>query len=245
MNQFRNLIFSDPIEFQITRPSSCPYLEGRTEQRLATDLSRHPQKHDILAKAGFRRVENWVYKPVCQGCQECLPIRIPSGNGTDGLLKISRNQKRVIARNNDLKRVILPNFSREDHFELFRSYLSSRHADGQMADMDEDSYAAMVTSSPIETVVVEYRDQGRLISVILIDIQQDGLSAVYSFFDPTEDHRSPGTFMVLDAAALAYEMDLPYLYLGYYIAASQKMAYKARFSPAEVLVGGNWTPLGN
>ena len=243
MNQFRNLIFSDPIEFQITRPSSCPYLDGRTEQRLATDLSRHPQKHDVLAKAGFRRVENWVYKPVCKGCQECLPIRIAAGNGDDGALKLSRNQKRVLARNNDLERVILPNFSRDDHYEMFRNYLSSRHADGQMADMDEDSYEAMITSSPIDTVLVEYRAKGRLICAILVDLQQDGLSAVYSFFDPAETHRSPGTFMVLDCAALAYEMGLAYLYLGYYIAASQKMSYKARFSPAEVLVAGRWTQL--
>jgi len=245
MNQVRNLIFIDPTEFQITRPSPCPYLENRTEQRLATDLSRQPNKHDILARAGFRRVENWVYKPVCHGCQECLPIRIAAGNGTDGALQLSRNQKRVLARNSDLTRRILPNFSREDHFELFRLYLASRHADGQMADMDEDSYAAMVVSSPIETVLVEYRAGDRLISVILIDIQQDGLSAVYSFFDPAEDHRSPGTFMVLDAACLAYEMGLPYLYLGYYIAASQKMSYKARFSPAEVLIAGSWMPLAD
>jgi len=243
MYQFRNLIFSDPIEFQITRPSSCPYLDGRTEQRLATDLSRHPQKHDVLAKAGFRRVENWVYKPVCKGCQECLPIRVAAGNGKDGALKLSRNQKRVLARNNDLERVILPNFSRDDHYEMFRNYLSSRHADGQMADMDEDSYEAMITSSPIDTVLVEYRAKGRLICAILVDLQQDGLSAVYSFFDPGETHRSPGTFMVLDCAALAYEMGLAYLYLGYYIAASQKMSYKARFSPAEVLVAGRWTQL--
>ncbi|XDZ64752.1 arginyltransferase [Alphaproteobacteria bacterium LSUCC0684] len=245
MNQFRNLIFSDPTEFQITRPSSCPYLDGRTEQRLATDLSRHPEKHDVLARAGFRRVENWVYKPVCQGCRECLPIRIPAGNGVDGDLRLSRNQKRVMARNSDLGRRILPNFSRDDHYELFRQYLASRHADGQMAEMDEDSYTAMIASSPIETVLVEYRAEDRLIGVILIDIQDDGLSAVYSFFDPGEDHRSPGTFMVLDAAALAWEMGLDHLYLGYYIAASQKMTYKARFAPAEVLVAGRWTPLGN
>ena len=112
-----------------------------------------------------------------------------------------------------------------------------------MADMDEQAYADMVASSPIKTVLVEYKDGETIAGVMILDLQDDGLSAVYSFFDPDLDHRSMGTYMVLDAAALAYDMDLPYVYLGYYIKASRKMQYKSRFKPAEVLTGGVWQPL--
>ena len=112
-----------------------------------------------------------------------------------------------------------------------------------MADMDEQAYTDMVASSPIKTVLVEYQDGEDTIGVMILDLQDDGLSAVYSFFDPDHDHRSMGTYMVLDAAALAYDMDLPYLYLGYYIKASRKMQYKSRFKPAQILSNGNWQAL--
>ncbi|MCE2516667.1 MAG: arginyltransferase [Alphaproteobacteria bacterium] len=240
----RNQISIDvPLEFRITRPVACPYLDGRMEQRLAADIDGFANQHDTLAKAGFRRVENWVYKPICAGCNACLPLRIPSGNGRAGGLTISRNQRRVLNRNRDLTRRILPNHSRADHYDLFARYLDSRHSDGQMAEMDEDSYTAMVSSSPIETVLVEYRLDDNPVAVMMLDLQHDGLSAVYSFFEPDLTDRSLGTFMVLDCAAIALEMDLPFLYLGYYIENSRKMSYKNRFQPAEVLRNGIWTAL--
>ena len=114
-----------------------------------------------------------------------------------------------------------------------------------MADMDKNSYAAMITSSPIDTVLVEYRDNGELYGVILVDIQNDGLSLVYSFFDPAKQHLSPGSFMIMDCAAVAHHMGLPYVYLGYYIAASPKMNYKAKFKSAEILSNGSWIPLAD
>ena len=245
MNQFRNIIFSNPLEFQITRPSPCSYLDGRVEQRLAADLSRHAQHHDNLAEAGFRRVENWVYKPICSRCNACLPIRIPAGKISGGALELSRNQRRVINRNADLQRNVLPNFSRQDHYDLFRHYLEKRHSDGQMAEMDEEKYAAMISSSPIETVLIEYRFEDRPVAVVMVDIQRDGLSAVYSFFDPDLEDRSLGTYMVLDCAALAHEMGLAYVYLGYFIRDCGKMNYKSRFKPAEVLIRGHWQPLAS
>ena len=243
MNQQNRITFDQPLEFRVTRPMACPYLDKAMEQRLAADIGSVPNQHDTLAKAGFRRVENWVYKPVCQGCNACLPIRIPSGDGELGQLQISRNQRRVINRNKDLKRNILPNIATPEHYDLFSRYLNSRHHDGQMADMDEQAYTDMVASSPIKTVLVEYQDGEDTIGVMILDLQDDGLSAVYSFFDPDHDHRSMGTYMVLDAAALAYDMDLPYLYLGYYIKASRKMQYKSRFKPAQILSNGNWQAL--
>lgn len=232
-----------PLEFRITRPVECPYLDGRMEQRLAVDINGKSRQYDTLAKAGFRRVEHWVYKPICSSCSACLPIRIPAGDGKFGALNVSRNQRRILNRNKDLTRHILPNNSNEEHFALFRKYLQHRHQDGQMAEMDEDSYRAMICSSPIETVLVEYRLKDQVVGVMLLDLQDDGLSAVYSFFDPDLSDRSLGMFMVLDVAAITLMMDLPFVYLGYYIEDSQKMNYKKRFKPAEALINGIWTPL--
>lgn len=245
MNQFRKMSFAEPIEFHVTRPSACSYREGRVEQRIAAEITRHAHLHDSLAKAGFRRVENWIYRPICQNCNACKPIRIPSGNGVDGALRLSRSQQRTRRRNADLTRRILPNYSRADHYALFRRYLEARHGDGQMVDMDEDKYADMVGLSPIETVLVEYRLEEDLVAVILVDVQADGLSAVYSFFDPGMAERSLGTFMVLDLADITFQMNLPYVYLGYFVHDSAKMKYKARFTPAELLEQGEWVPFSD
>jgi arginine-tRNA-protein transferase len=240
MDQHNKIDIDLPLEFKITRPVECPYLEFRMEQRLAADITNRPLIHDNLARAGFRRVENWVYRPVCTGCTACVPIRIASGTIQEGNLKISRNQRRVINRNRDLDRNMLPNISTYEHYELFSKYLASRHHDGQMADMHFGGYNEMITASPIDTRLVEYKYNNDVIAVMLIDIQDDGISAVYSFFDPDTSERSLGTYMVLDCAALAYEMSLDYVYLGYFIKESSKMNYKSRFSPAEHLIDGQW-----
>ena len=246
MDQFNSIRLAEPIEFHTTRPSPCSYLEGKVEQRLVADISRHPHSHDDLARAGFRRVENWVYRPVCQDCGACQPIRIPSGNGDAGGLTLTRSQRRVVRRNRDLARRIVPNSWDGDHYAIFQRYLRGRHVDGNMAEMDPDHYNAMIAMSPIDTVLVEYSagspDGDRPVAVMVADIQADGLSAVYSFFEPGESARSLGTFMVLDLAALAHSMELAHVYLGYYVAGSPKMRYKSRFRPAEVLKAGRWVP---
>ena len=249
MDLYNKISVDLPLEFRITRPVPCPYIAGRMEQRLAADINQYSSHYDTLAKAGFRRVEDWIYKPICIGCRACLPLRIPSGDGKHGDLRISRNQRRIINRNRDLNRRILPNIGDADHYALFSAYLNDRHNDGQMVKMDEDSYNAMVSAKPIETVLVEYSlggassPENRPVAVMMVDLQADGLSAVYSFFDPSLAKRSLGTFMVLDIAAIAQAMDLPFVYLGYYVKDSPKMNYKNRFQPCEVLVGGIWQVL--
>jgi arginine-tRNA-protein transferase len=243
MDQHNKINIDLPLEFKITRPVECPYLDFKMEQRLAANITRRPDVHDGLARAGFRRVENWVYKPVCMECSACVPIRVASGNIREGNIKISRNQRRVINRNDDLDRNILPNISIYDHFQLFSRYLASRHHDGQMAEMHFGGYNEMITASPIDTRLLEYRHKDEVIGVMLIDIQDDGISAVYSFYDPDVSDRSLGTYMVLDCAALAYEMGLDYVYLGYFIEESSKMNYKSRFAPAEHLISGEWIPI--
>lgn len=245
MNNRNDISFTNPLVMRVTRPSPCSYLQGRVEQRLAADIATQPDSHDDLAKAGFRRVENWVYRPICAHCQACKPLRIPSGNPAAGKLELTKSQRRVIRKNAHITRDLLHNRCFDEHYALFQRYLNSRHGDGQMADMDKNSYAAMITSSPIDTVLVEYRDNGELYGVILVDIQNDGLSLVYSFFDPAKQHLSPGSFMIMDCAAVAHHMGLPYVYLGYYIAASPKMKYKAKFKSAEILTNGSWTPLAD
>ena len=248
MNQFRPISLAEPVEFHITRASPCSYLDGKVELRLVADISRNPRFHDTLARAGFRRVENWVYRPICRECNACQPIRIPAGDGIDGRLEPSRSQRRVLRRNRDLKRRIASNTWDGEHYRIFRRYLQSRHDGGNMTGMEPDHYNTMIAMSPIDTVLVEYStedpDGDRPVAVMVVDVQADGLSAVYSFFDPDEAGRSLGTFMVLDLAALAHSMGLKYVYLGYFVDGSPKMHYKSRFRPAEVLKAGRWVPLG-
>ena len=157
MNQFRNIIFSNPLEFQITRPSPCSYLlRGVSNNGWLLISHAMPNIMTIWPRL-VSGVSKTVYKPICSNCNACLPIRIPAGKISGGRLELSRNQRRVINRNADLQRNVLPNFSRQDHYDLFRHYLEKRHSDGQMAEMDEEKYAAMISSSPIETVLIEYR----------------------------------------------------------------------------------------
>ena len=225
-----------------TRPFPCSYIKGQVEQRLIVDLSTRPEAHEILAKAGFRRMDHWAYRPICAHCQACQAIRIPAGDGTGGALQLTRGHKRILRKNTQLTREILPNHPREDHFALFQTYQASRHGNGEMARMDYEHFALMIGSSPLDTILVEYRDGDNLFGVVLIDLQQDGLSMVYSFFDPAESARSPGRFLILDTAAIAYMLGFKYVYLGYYIRDSHKMNYKAQFAPAEIMHRGKWIP---
>mgnify|MGYP001997625435 FL=1 len=216
--------------------SNCPYIRGQTEQRIAVDISNDPQCHDGLAVAGFRRVENWVYRPACPQCDACLPWRVNVASFNPG-----RNMSRIIKKNRDLTRHIASPTPSDDHYRLFKTYVTSRHDDGQMAQMNQYDFTSMISNSPIETVLISYNDtENNLVGAILCDLQSDGLSAVYSFFEPGLARRSLGTFMVLDLLSIAKESDLDWLYLGYFVEGSRKMEYKSRFRPAEVFKGGQW-----
>ena len=238
MDQDKRLHQRPPLQMRLSMRSDCPYIAGRTEQRVAVDISENPALHDELARAGFRRVENWVYKPVCPQCQACLPWRVNTEQ-----FRAGRNLSRIRRANRDLTRTIGSIRPTNEQYRLFLSYIRGRHHDGQMANMGRDDFIAMIENSPIETFIVNYRDdEGRLVGCVLADVQEDGLSAVYSFFDPAQESRSPGTFMILDLIDYAREQQMPWLYLGYYVSGSQKMLYKARFQPAEVFVDGHWHP---
>ncbi len=236
MEQDKRLHRSKPLPMRLSMRSGCPYIIGKTEQRIAVDIDFQPSVHDSLARAGFRRVENWVYKPACPNCNACMPWRVNVRK-----FRPSRNMTRILSTNRDLTRSRGEARPTEQHYQLFKSYVSNRHDDGQMARMDRDDFNSMISNSPIETMLIDYFDQNqKLVGSVLTDMQQDGMSAVYSFFDPAAAHRSVGTYMIIDLINFADELKLPWLYLGYYVAQSPKMRYKARFQPAEIFHNGAW-----
>jgi len=224
------------LNLRITRSHECAYLQNREEQRLAADISEVPQLHDQLAESGFRRVENWVYKPVCIDCNSCIPIRVDAQN-----FVLSKSLKRISRKNNHLQMSFDNKDADEEAFNLFKTYLKSRHNDGQMATMSQFDFHSMIHNSPIDTFLIKYRDEDNdLVACLLMDNQRDGLSAVYSFFDPRLEQQSLGTFLIIDAIKLTKSYLKKWLYLGYLVKNSQKMAYKARFKPYELYVDGHW-----
>lgn len=207
-------------------------LQGQNAQRL----------NDSLSQQGFRRSQNVLYRPSCSDCSACLSARIDVNR-----FKSSKTQKRTIRKNVALERRATSPWATEEQYELFRTYLDSRHANGGMADMDVFEFAAMIEETPIRSRVVEYENSetGTLAGVSLTDVLGDGLSMVYSFYDPALAAQSLGTYMILDHVEIAREAGLPYVYLGYWVPGSQKMGYKSRFSGLEIYLGGRWTKLEN
>lgn len=235
-------------QFYLTAPSPCPYLSGRHERKVFTHLvgERASYLHEQLSVGGFRRSQNIAYRPACEGCRACVPTRVLVDE-----FKPTRNMRRVMARNRDLIGQELPNTPTSAQHSLFHRYVTSRHASGGMAQMTVLDYAMMVEDSHVDTRLIEYRRRGpdsaftgtgtgELIAVLLYDRLADGHSLVYSFFDPEEDKRSLGTFMILDQIARAHREGLPYCHLGYWVEGSPKMDYKARFLPQERLTGTGW-----
>ncbi|MEO0485012.1 MAG: arginyltransferase [Pseudomonadota bacterium] len=232
-------------QFYVTAPQPCPYLAGRMERKLFTALQGDTAEtlNDSLSKQGFRRSQNVLYRPSCAECAACLSARINVANFTK-----SRSQKRVAKKNSDLRRHATAPWATEEQFDLFRRYLDSRHADGGMADMDIFEFAAMIEETPVRSRVVEYHAEAgegteTLKAVCLTDVLDDGVSMVYSFYEPALEHNSLGTYIILDHIKIAQENGLPYVYLGYWVPGSDKMGYKARFSGLEIYRGGEWQSL--
>ncbi|MBV7379377.1 arginyltransferase [Maritimibacter dapengensis] len=235
-------------QFYVTAPQPCPYLEGRMERKLFTALQGEQAEdlNDALSKQGFRRSQNVLYRPSCSDCNACLSARIRVADFVP-----SKSQKRTEKKNEHLSRRTRAPWATEEQYDLFRHYLDDRHADGGMADMDVFEFAAMIEETPIKSRVIEYSarsEDGKtrdLAAVCLTDVLDDGLSMVYSFYDPARRADSLGTFVILDHIRLAKEAGLPYVYLGYWVPGSPKMAYKSKFSALEVYTGGQWTDLGD
>lgn len=231
-------------QFYVTAPQACPYLADRTERKLFTALQGEyaEQLNNSLSKQGFRRSQNVLYRPSCAECSACLSARIRVAD-----FELSKSQKRTLRKNRRLRREATSPWATEEQFALFRKYLESRHADGGMADMDIFEFAAMIEETPIRSRVVEYHDDAQEgetpAAVCLTDVLDDGLSMVYSFYDPDLAGDSLGTYVILDHVEIAREANLPYVYLGYWVPGSPKMGYKANFSSVEVYYQGEWQKL--
>jgi len=236
-------------KFYLTNPSPCPYLDGQVERKVFTDLGgTNPSRlHEAFSQMGFRRSQNIVYRPACEGCKKCISLRVRVQD-----FEPTKSMARTLKKFEPLVVEDQAPVATYEQFELLKSYLGSRHAGGGMAGMDEFEYSEMVESSPILTRVVEYSEagpkgtsnrKGDLVGVALTDVMSDGLSLVYSFFNTTRDYSSLGTFIILDHILRARAAGLSYVYLGYWVQESKSMAYKARFRPVEYLSNGRWTDL--
>jgi len=230
--------------FFVTAPAPCPYVPGRVERKVFAEL-KGPDAADMneaLGRIGFRRSQNVVYRPSCDFCQACISVRVLAQR-----FQPRATQKKLLRRHADLEVQACEPWSTEEQWALLRRYLAARHPVGGMAAMDGHDYADMVEQSPVDTVVVEYREPsidgrpGRLVGCCLTDKQGDGLSMIYSFYDPDlATRRGLGNFIILDHIIRAGRAGMPYVYLGYWIEGCDRMAYKRHFQPAEALRAGVW-----
>ncbi len=235
------------LQFYVTTGYTCGYLPNRMAQSLIA-APQHLVDANVysgLIQQGFRRSGKFSYRPHCENCQECVPVRVI-------LEKFSpnRSQKRAFKQHQNLTTTILPVGFHEEHYALYASYQRARHSDDKTADQmesesgsqenDVEQYQSFLCQSNVESVLVEFREGDQLKMVSVIDIVHDGISAVYTFYDTSDSTTSYGTYNVLWQALWAQTLGLPYLYLGYWIKDSRKMAYKQNYKPLEKLIDGEW-----
>jgi arginine-tRNA-protein transferase len=233
--------------FFVTTPAPCPYLPGKTERKVFTELTGNhaAELNEALGRIGFRRSQGVAYRPSCIDCSACVSVRVVASE-----FKSNATQRKLIRRHADLVVNACEPWTTEEQFALLRRYLAARHPGGGMAEMDEFDFADMVEQTPVTTYLVEYREPsangrpGRLVGACLTDQQSDGLSMVYSFFEPDlEERPGLGTFIILDHIARARAANLAYVYLGYWVKGSARMQYKVRFQPMERLGPQGWRRL--
>jgi leucyl-tRNA---protein transferase len=237
-------------QFFLTAPSACPYIEGQFERKVFTHLvgQKAPELNDLLTQGGFRRSQNIAYRPACESCRACVSVRILADRFAP-----TRNMRRITQMNADLIGAVHDAEPTTEQYSLFRTYLDARHRRGGMSDMTVLDYAMMVEDTHVDTKIIEYRKrgpdsfitgkgEGELIAVALTDRMGDGMSMVYSFYNPDYAERSLGTYMILDHIERTRAAGLPHVYLGYWVNGSRKMAYKIRFQPQEHLGPKGWEP---
>lgn len=241
----RNPLPRDPLgaplqQFFATSPVACPYVAGRAERKLIVELggSAAAAFYDELSRAGFRRSHRFAYRPACSACALCVPVRIAVDR-----FGHTRSTRRIRNTNRDLGAALAAAHATPEQFRLFQSYQRARHGDSEMAAMNYGDYRGMVEDTSVRTRIAEFRDlEGNLVAASLIDLLDDGVSAVYSFYDPQQNRRSLGTWSILWLVEDCRDRGMPYVYLGYWIADSPKMAYKARFPALERLTAAaGWT----
>ena len=231
------------LRFYLTAPAPCPYLPQRLERKIFAHLpmTDGAMVNDSLTEGGFRRSQNIAYRPACETCSACVSVRIPVADHVAG-----RSDRKTLNRNADLERRLVEAEATIEQFDLLRRYLRARHADGGMTDMVWPDFVAMIEDTPVRSHLIEYRRRsedggpGELVACTLVDLLADGLSMVYSFYDPGQPRRSLGRFMILDHLVQARMTSMAYVYLGYWVRGSAKMDYKVNFQPIEALGPAGW-----
>ena len=235
------LAFLEETSFYKTQPSECPYLENKQETKILTWLSGNnvEKLHSTLVEMGFRRSQTAIYKPHCANCSACVPLRLDVRQ-----VNLNKTQRKIWRLNDHIHRKISSPILSDSHFELYQKYMDFRHKGESMSQMSYRDVAMMVEETTVDTSLTEYYEEtpmgDKLVGWCITDCLDHGLSMVYSIFDPDNHSLSPGIFAILDHIELAKEMSFPYLYLGYWIEGSQKMAYKNQFYPHEIYQKGQW-----
>ena len=228
------------LKVYTTYPHSCSYLEDREATTLFVDPRQEVDQalYSNLSVLGFRRSGNHLYRPHCNGCDACIPARIPVADFSP-----NRTQRRAQSRNSDLEVEMTDDIRDQAAFELYRRYIDQRHSDGDMYPPDREQYLSFLDNAWECTRYFRFYEEGKLTAISVVDELLDGLSAIYTFFDPDAEQRSLGRFAILWQIEKARELDLDYLYLGYWIKDCRKMAYKSEYRPLEIYVNGRWTTL--
>lgn len=226
------------LRYYLSTPAPCPYIEGEEERKVFVHLPPHEaiSINDQLSSIGFRRSQNIAYRPACLKCNACQSIRIPVKDFT-----FSRSDRKILTKNADLSKKLVESIATEEQYDLLKAYLATRHPDGGMLEMSFSDMQAMIEDTLVRSHLIEYRKDEVLIATVLIDALGDGLSMVYSFYTPDMESRSLGHFMILDHIQQAKLAGYAYVYLGYFVKDSPKMAYKARYLPHELLGETGWT----